>query len=216
MDHIEFTRNYSDHSTDRGFQFEFHCDRCGNGFRTHFEAWSIGNAATILNTASNLFGGIFSQAASVGEQVRSAQWQQAHDAAFVEAVKEIRPNFQQCPRCSMWVCKKSCWNQSRGLCKNCAPDLAVEISAQQSAKAREKIMTDIGADADDSQVIGGVGTKKVQASCPQCHAPLANNAKFCPDCGFKLADAKKFCAECGAQLTPGAKFCPECGTKAGG
>ena len=29
---IRFTRNHTDHSTDKGFQFEFFCDRCGNGF----------------------------------------------------------------------------------------------------------------------------------------------------------------------------------------
>jgi len=34
MDAIEFTRNNSDLSTDRGFQLEFQCDRCGNGYKT--------------------------------------------------------------------------------------------------------------------------------------------------------------------------------------
>ena len=29
---IEFTTNYSDLSTDNGFQFEFRCNRCGNGY----------------------------------------------------------------------------------------------------------------------------------------------------------------------------------------
>jgi membrane protease subunit (stomatin/prohibitin family) len=213
MDQIEFTRNYSDHSTERGFQFEFQCDRCGNGYRTQFQAWTLGTAAGALNAASSLFGGIFNQAADVTERVRSAQWQQAKDKAFSEAVEQIKPSFLQCPRCLAWVCKKNCWNQARGLCKNCAPDLAVEISAQQAAKAREKIYSDVTADAEDAKAISGVGDKKVAASCPNCHAPLANNAKFCPECGYKMAEAKKFCAECGAQLTPGAKFCPECGTK---
>ena len=101
------------------------------------------------------------------------------------------------------------------MCKNCAPDLAVEISAQQSAKALEKIASDVSADSEDEAVIGSVGKTKVQASCPQCNAPLAGNVKFCPECGAKLQE-KKFCAECGAALTPGAKFCPECGTKTAG
>ncbi|MGA7192940.1 MAG: zinc ribbon domain-containing protein, partial [Anaerolineales bacterium] len=125
---------------------------------------------------------------------------------------EIKPNFLQCPKCSSWVCKKNCWNQQRGLCKNCAPDLAVEISAQQSAQALNKIQQDIGVDAEDAKMIGGVGNATVQASCPNCHAPLASNAKFCPSCGYKLADTK-FCSNCGAKLAPGAKFCAECGTK---
>ncbi len=213
MDAIEFTRNYTDHSTDRGFQFEFHCDRCGNGYKTAFQAWSVGMASGALDAASSLFGGMFGQAADLGERVRSAGWQQAHDKALVDAVQQIKPNFLQCPKCSSWVCKKSCWNQARGLCKNCAPDLAVEISAQQAAQAVNKIQQDVGVDAEDAKMIGSVGSAKVQASCPNCHAPLASNAKFCPSCGYKLADAGKFCVNCGAKLAPGAKFCAECGTK---
>lgn len=38
MAKIEFTRNYSDLSTNQGFQFEFFFDRCGSRFRTHFKA----------------------------------------------------------------------------------------------------------------------------------------------------------------------------------
>jgi membrane protease subunit (stomatin/prohibitin family) len=215
MDEIEFTRNYSDHSTDQGFQFEFNCNRCGNGYRSSFQPWAVGTVSSALDAASSLFGGVFGQAANMGERVRSATWQQAKDKAFIDAAQKIKPNFIQCPNCTSWVCRKACWNQARGLCKNCAPDLAVEISAQQSAKAREKIYTEVTADEEDSKVIGSVGTGKVKASCPQCHAPLAANVKFCPECGYKLQE-KKFCAECGAALLPGAKFCPECGTKAAG
>ena len=87
------------------------------------------------------------------------------------------------------------------------------LGAQQSAKALEKIQNSISADDEDETVIDKVGKTKVMASCPQCNAPLAANAKFCPECGAKLLE-KKFCAECGAALTPGVKFCPECGTKA--
>ena len=213
MDAIEFTRNYTDHSTDRGFQFEFHCDRCGNGYKTAFQAWTMGTVSGALDAASSLFGGVFGQAANLSERARSATWQQARDKALIEAVEQIKPNFLQCPKCLSWVCKKNCWNQVRGLCKNCAPDLAVEISAQQSAQALNKIQQDISADAEDTKMIGSVGNAKVQASCPNCHAPLATNAKFCPSCGYKLAEAGKFCSNCGAKLAPGAKFCAECGTK---
>ena len=54
----------------------------------------------------------------------------------------------------------------------------------------------------------------VRATCPNCNAPLANNAKFCPEFGTKIA-AAAFCTECGAKLQPGAKFCGECGAKQG-
>lgn len=75
MDAIEFTRNYTDHSTDRGFQFEFQCDRCGNGYKTQFQAWALGNVSGALDAASSLFGGVFGRAADLGERARSAGWQ---------------------------------------------------------------------------------------------------------------------------------------------
>ncbi|MBN2389845.1 MAG: zinc ribbon domain-containing protein, partial [Anaerolineae bacterium] len=62
-DEIEFVSNYGDLSNDRGFQFEFHCNRCGTGYRTPFQAWAVGTAASVLDTASSLFGGIFGSAA---------------------------------------------------------------------------------------------------------------------------------------------------------
>ena len=31
---IQFSWNHNHHSTDGGFQFEFLCDLCGNGFMT--------------------------------------------------------------------------------------------------------------------------------------------------------------------------------------
>ena len=37
MSAIQFVENYQDLSTDRGYQFRFHCDRCGNGYLSTFE-----------------------------------------------------------------------------------------------------------------------------------------------------------------------------------
>jgi hypothetical protein len=42
MSLIQFTRNFTDHSTDKGYQFEFFCDRCGNGFTSEFKAPGAG------------------------------------------------------------------------------------------------------------------------------------------------------------------------------
>jgi hypothetical protein len=212
---MEFVPNYSDQCTDRGFQFEFHCDRCSTGFRTHFKPWAMGTAAGVMDAAGSLLGGLFSSAADVSERVRSAGWQKAHDEAYQEALKEIKPSFVQCPRCSGWVCRKNCWNNKRGLCKNCAPDLGVEMSAAQSSRAVEQVWNSAEASEEDKENMQpGAWKETVRASCPQCGAPLATNAKFCPECGAKLK-VSAHCTECGTRLTPGAKFCPECGTKVG-
>jgi membrane protease subunit (stomatin/prohibitin family) len=211
-DQIEFVSNYSDLSTDKGFQFEFNCDRCSNGYRTRFQAWAVGSVSSALDAASSLLGGVFSSAADVGERVRSAGWQKAHDEAFVHSVEEIRGNFIQCPRCSQWVCRKACWNNKRGLCKECAPDMGVEMSAAQASRSVEEVWAHAKMAAEDKKLAEGNWRETIVASCPKCGAPQATNAKFCPECGAKIKTSDS-CSKCGAALTAGAKFCPECGEK---
>jgi membrane protease subunit (stomatin/prohibitin family) len=212
-DKIEFTSNYSDHSTERGFQFEFNCDRCGTGYRTRFQPFAAGTISSALDTASNLFGGIFNSAANVGEQVRSAAWQKAWDNAFVEAVEELKPDFVQCPRCSTWVCRKSCWNTQRGLCKECAPDMGVEMAAAQASRTVEEVWAHSKMAEEDREMLKEESWREgVRATCPKCNAPLADNAKFCAECGAPIKK-EKFCSKCGSKIKPDAKFCPDCGEK---
>ncbi len=209
---IEFTRNYSDLSTNKGFQFEFYCDRCGSGFRTRFKPSVSGTLSEVLDSAGSLFGGIFSSAANVGERVRSATWEKAHDEAFLEAMRELKPDFIQCPRCSSWVCRKSCWNVKKGLCKQCAPDLGVEMAAAQASRSVEEVWAHAAMSEEDKKLAAGNWRENIRASCPECEAPMPSNAKFCPECGAQLK-AKTECPNCGEKFTPGAKFCPECGQK---
>lgn len=202
MSLIKFVRNHNDLSTDHGFQFEFYCDRCGTGYQTSFQPSATGLASEVLNTASGLLGGLFSGAAAVTGRVHSVAWERGRDAAFQKAVEEVKPNFVQCPRCVRWVCRENCWNASRGLCKECAPDLGVEQAAAESQ-------------VDVEQVHGGARTAKkrtAQATCPSCGAAVSAGGKFCPECGAPLS-AEKHCTECGQAMPATAKFCPSCGAK---
>jgi membrane protease subunit (stomatin/prohibitin family) len=213
MAKIEFTQNYSDLSTDQGFQFEFYCDRCGSGFRTHFQPFALGTISNALDAAGSLFGGVFGQAANLGERARSATWEKAHDEAFTKAMEELKPDFVQCPRCSSWVCRKSCWNVRKGLCKNCAPDVGVEMAAAQASRTVEEIWAHSQVAEEDREMLKEKNWREgVRATCPVCNAPLPAKVKFCPECGAKI-DAENHCTKCGARLSPDAKFCAECGTK---
>jgi len=207
---IRFVRNYNDESTERGFQFEFYCDRCGTGYRTQFKPSVTGIATEVLDTAGGLLGGIFGTAAGVGDRIHSAAWERAHDAAFAEAVKEMKPHFRQCPRCNSWVCIERCWNETRGLCKECAPDLAVEMSAMQAEAAIEGAR-EVAHAAASEQVTAEAFDEVIKAVCPRCGAPVSGG-KFCAECGAPLT-AEEFCAECGKKIPAGAKFCPECGAR---
>jgi len=202
---IQFTRNYRDLSTDKGFQFEFYCDRCGNGYQTEFHPSVSGNIATALDAAGSLLGGIFNNASNLANRAKSAGWEKAHDTAFATAVEEARPNFKKCKRCGKWV-DGDCWNNERVLCKDCAPDLEEELSVVQTEaivnKARETAYANVEVDAEKFK-------QTIVAGCPHCGAKVTGG-KFCPECGKPLA-AKKFCTECGKEIQAGIKFCPECG-----
>jgi membrane protease subunit (stomatin/prohibitin family) len=211
---IEFTNNYTDLSTDQGFQFEFTCNRCRNGYRTEFDTYELATATNLLDGAGSLLGGFFSQGAAAAERVKSAAWEKGSDKAFRKAVGEIRPNFTQCPRCSAWVCKQQCWNEKKGLCKDCAPDMGVEMAAAQAGKSVEEVWAHAKMSEEDKHLSEKDWREGIVASCPACGAPQETNARFCPQCGQDLKTGKH-CTQCGAKLQPEARFCAECGTKAG-
>ncbi|MCC6445051.1 MAG: zinc ribbon domain-containing protein [Armatimonadetes bacterium] len=206
---IEFVQNYDDLSTDQGFQFKFYCDRCGNGFQSHFIANKVGMAGGILRAAGGLLGGILGSAGDSAYEIQRAVGGPAHDKALKEAVQEIKPLFNQCRRCGQWVCQDICWNKEKGLCKQCAPVLSEEIASAQANAASQQIYEKAMA-ADLTQGIDV--TQATAAQCPNCGAETSG-AKFCPECGASLAP-KGVCSKCSAKIPAGAKFCPECGARA--
>jgi rubrerythrin len=101
-----------------------------------------------------------------------------------------------------------CWNQKRGLCYDCAPNVETEIAAAQAqatvAQVQEKVrQQDFTKDLDL--------TSEAAALCPSCGA-RTQGAKFCPECGKPL-HPKNECSRCGTKFEAGTKFCPECGQK---
>jgi hypothetical protein len=203
---IPFTNNYQDLSSQRGFQFKFFCEKCGNGYLSTFQASKLGTAAAAANAAASLLGGIFGRAAQTAQSLQSMVAGPQHDAALNAAVQEISPLFKQCTRCGTWVCEPVCWNKTAGLCENCAPDLDEEIAAAQAAAARDQVQEK----ARNVDYLGQRDLAQVAAvACPKCGAKT-QGGKFCPECGASLA-LKRTCAHCGAEADGTPKFCPECG-----
>jgi len=117
MGSIAFTRNYTDHSNDTGYQFEFHCDKCGNGYRSTFQASALGVGSKLARGLGSLFGGnALWNAGQAGEYMKDGLRGPAWDSAFQKAIEEIKPKFHQCHRCGHWVCPDVCWNETRSLC----------------------------------------------------------------------------------------------------
>ncbi len=105
---IELTDNCDDLSTDKGFQFRFHCEHCGNGFMSTYKASTLGVAQGLLGAAGRLFGGLADRVADSAYEVQRAIGGPAHDAALREAVEEAKVHFKQCSRCGQWVCPEHC------------------------------------------------------------------------------------------------------------
>jgi hypothetical protein len=212
-----FTRNYSDHSNDSGYQFEFFCDKCGNGHRSSFIRSNVGFAASMLKAAGSLFGGVVSQAGWGAEHLKDALRGPAWDSAFKSAIDECRPQFRQCTLCGKWVCPEVCWNHERGLCEDCAPDLREHAPAIQAQAAVEQVREK----AREIDQTGGLDLSKPLTapgvtSCVKCQGALPSGAKFCASCGTPViqpaaATAKRFCTGCGQAVAPGARFCAGCG-----
>lgn len=201
----QFTRNYADRSSDKGYQFEFYCDKCGTGLRSSFQANKLGMAAGLLRAASSLLGGALGGAAQSADYVKDAMRGEGWDAAFKEAIDEAKPRFRQCTRCGKWVCPEVCWNGSRGLCKSCAPDVAEEGAVMQAHLDAEQL----GQKMRSLESAASPGAQR-SASCPHCAAGVDAAAKFCPECGQSLA-VPMACSKCGAAFAGVGKFCPECG-----
>lgn len=211
MGSTAFTRNYSDHSNDTGYQFEFHCDKCGNGYRSSFQASALGVGAKIAKGLGSLFGGSLWSAGNAAEHMKDGLRGKAWDDAFKRAIDEIRPKFHQCTRCGQWVCPDVCWNEARNLCEGCAPDLAEEAASHQAHIASEQIAQKMR----ETDLVGNIDVKADMISqCPHCKARVQPGKKFCAGCGKPIGAAaakKQFCTGCGAEMAAGAKFCGDCG-----
>lgn len=209
---VPFTGNYDDLSNEKGYQFEFYCERCGNGYRSPFQNDAVSTGRGFLRAAGGLFGGTLdSLANSADEMLDRGTNSAAKDKALAAAVEAVKPNFRQCRGCGNWVCADVCWNTAIGQCVECSPDVGEELSKAQAEaqveQIREKVKeTDWTADLDT--------TTRAKVACPSCGAQV-DGGKFCGECGGKLSPSS-FCTECGSKIPGGAKFCGECGTAAPG
>src|SRR6185295_19119632 len=204
---IEFTGNYDDLSTDRGYQFKFYCEKCGNGYMSTFKSSKLGLAASAASVAGNLFGGLFGRVSDTAYEIQRAVGGPAHDAALKEAVAEIRPLFKQCTRCGRWVCGPVCFNERAGLCEYCAPDMDEEIASAQAEAAKQQAFdkaqqVDWMKGRDLGQVTG--------TTCKACNAKHNCGRTISPERGTPAA-MKKSCGCCGAQNDVNPRFWPECG-----
>jgi Double zinc ribbon len=213
---VFFTDNYQDRSSNDGYQFEFYCGHCGNGYTSPFQHSVTGFGGRLLRLGGDMVGGqIGDRAAQLGwdaEFMRDTNRGSTRDKALAKAVEQMKPYFKQCHNCGKWVCDQICWNAGRGLCVTCAPKLDQAMAQMQAQAQINQLNTKIQSQDWTKDI-----NYRDQATglCPSC-GHESGAGKFCQDCGHPLAAApaaQKFCGNCGSALN-GAHFCGECGTPA--
>ena len=212
---MEFTDNYQDRSTNEGYQFEFFCEKCGNGHASTFKHSVTGFGGRLLRMGGDLVGGEWGRRAS--EIGWDATWMRdgvrgtARDKALANAVEEMRSKFSQCHRCGQWACVEICWNNDRGLCTGCSPKLDQEVAGMQAQAQVDQLRANI----QQTDWTAGVNhSHEVTARCPSCQAD-SGGGRFCQHCGTPLAAAppaaSMFCGQCGTKMAPNALYCGGCG-----
>jgi hypothetical protein len=213
-----FTRNYTDNSTEAGFQFTFYCDLCQDGYKTQFIESQTYKKGSLLRGLSrgisigaSLLGayrvgyGVERGADVLGEKFAgmSPEWHKEHERALKWPKRGSR-HFHRCHKCRQWVCDSD-FNEEEGLCVECAPRMNVEVVHARS----QKMVEDIREKAANTTVFDGRIESK-QITCPQCGKP-SGQGKFCNNCGASLTQKK--CPKCGTASPLETRFCGECGTR---
>ncbi len=205
---VPFTDNVRDLSNSDGYQFEFRCERCGNGYRSAFQPDVRQRGQRLVRGVGNLFGGALSELSSAADQLLDRGTNSvAKDRALRGAGQEIADRFHQCRGCGDWVCEDVCWNDQVGQCVRCSPVITEQL-AQLQAEARRNQLVD---QLSTTDLIQGLAVgQQAQPRCPSCGAQAAGG-KFCSECGASLRQ-EQTCPSCAAVNPVGAKFCSECGT----
>ena len=148
-----FTRNFDDNSTEAGFEFEFRCDKCGDGVKSRFiesktyrKGCMFKSITEGISTGARLFGlnniayGLERGSDIVGRSFdgMSPEWHKEHEYAFQQAVNEAKSHFHRCHGCTTYVCDSD-YNEEEGMCVDCAPREHTAVSKARSARMVEEI-----------------------------------------------------------------------------
>lgn len=208
---VPFTDNVNDLSNQDGYQFEFRCERCGNGYRSPFQRDTVATGGRFLRGIGSLSGrwGLADKLGHASTELYDrVTGSAAKDKALASAVEAVRPHFVQCRGCGDWVCRDVCWNDGIGQCLTCSPNVADELSRAQAAAQVEQLR-EKAREVDWTKDLDL--TTRARVACPSCSASISGG-KFCPECGADLQPSSE-CTHCGTALA-GARFCPECGQRA--
>ena len=178
---VPFTDNFSDLSNLEGYQFEFHCERCGNGYRSPYVKNIKEQGKGFLRAANSLLGGKLNQISGAAETLsydRGTNSKQK-DKALADAVEAVKDQFKQCRGCGNWVCVAGVLER-RG--RAVLHVLAVRRRGDLAGAGRRPGRADPDKVREQDWTADLDLTTRAKVKCPECGA-ATDGGKFCPECG---------------------------------
>ncbi len=169
---MPFTDNFSDLSNAQGYQFEFRCERCGNGYRSAFQRDAMETGRSMLRAVGSFFGGTLQQLSSSADQ-----WK--YDRATNSAAKDrALTAAEEVSRAQAAAQRDQIWDQARE--KNWTADLDLDTRAKLTCPG-------CGLKAEGGKFCTGCGSSLAPTvHCGECGKEAKAGAVFCSDCGHRL------------------------------
>ena len=224
---IQFVQNYEDLSTDHGYQFKFHCDKCGNGFMTEFQTSAIGDGGVRAARGRQRLRRHLQRGRQLGVRDPARHRRQgARRGARAGRARRARSTFTSAPAAASGSARRSAGTPKR----TCAT--AARRSSSRSSRARTRTRRPTRRASSSTRRRRGtnlVGRHRDERRRPSCARPgaaaraprtsarragspwaTAASARSAAPSGTRMG-----CSGCGAVVPQGTHFCAQCGTRVG-
>ena len=166
---IPFTGNYSDLSNNDGYQFEFRCERCGNGFRSGFQRDMAATGQKFVQGLGRLvgYGAMYRVTSAADRFLDRSTNSEAKDKALAEAVAGITA-FPPVPWLRRLGVRRGLLERSRRPVRALLPNQAHELAQLQADARRDQMREGLR----NVNLIGGVDLGQQSSTrCPSCGTP---------------------------------------------
>ena len=216
---IRFTANHQDLSTDRGYQFKFLCDKCGNGYMSRFQPSLTGTAGGLFARPEISSVESFRAQATALTRFNAQSGAKRTTARSRKRSRKLRFISSNALAAANGFARMCAGTRRPGLCEGCAPDFEEDFAANKAQAMSQAAQNQLYEKARQTDYASATDMS-AGASCPERDArvPLVwsedhrqqilsgvrrtacKSNSLVRDADFEPEGAPKFCPECGVKM----------------